>query len=87
MNILMRVYSSDLVVVPAPRVTPKSNSNITSVVCTKALSREVPWLPKFLRYQKTLGVDHAHVAVSNTFIEDGGYRDILANDSFLLRGI
>ena len=86
-NILMRVYSNDVVVVPAPRVTPKSNSSITSVVCTKALSRGVPWLPEFLRYQKTLGVDHVHVAVLDTFIEDGGYRDILANDSFFLRGV
>ena len=87
MNILMRVYSSDLVVVPAPRVTPKSNSNITSVVCTKALSRGVPWLPEFLRYQKTLGVDHIHVAILDTFMKDGGYRDILANNSFFLRGV
>ena len=87
MNILMRVYSSDLVVVPAARVTPKSNSNITSVVCTKALSRGVPWLPEFLRYQKTLGVDHVHVAVLDTFMKDGGYHNILANDSFFLRGV
>ena len=63
MYILLRVYSSNLVVVPAPRVTPKSNSNITSVVCTKALFRGVLWLPEFLGYQKTLGIDHVNVAI------------------------
>ena len=87
LNLTVMVHSDQPMVVPAPRVPPKYDSNVTSVVCTKALSRGVSWLPEFLRYQKTLGVDHVHVAILDTFIKDQGFRDILANDSFFMRGV
>ena len=76
--------TAQAVVFPEPRVTPKGPNNISVVVCTKAYSRGVTWLPEFLRYQKTLGVDHVHLAVLDEFREDGGYHDILSEDRFFV---
>ena len=72
------------VVIPKPRVTPKGPNNISVVVCTKAYSRGVTWLPEFLRYQKTLGVDHVHLAILDEFIKDNGFLDILFKDNFFV---
>ncbi len=82
----VKVYSNESIVIPAPRKTPKEGK-VSSVVCTKVLSRGVTWLPEFLRYQQTLGVDHVHVAVLDTFFKDGGFDDILANDTFFLQAV
>ncbi len=78
-----KVYSNVSVVIPSPRKTPKEGT-VSSVVCTKVLSKGVSWLPEFLRYQKTLGVDHVHIAILNTFTKDGGFPNFLANDKFFL---
>ena len=41
-------------------------------------------LPEFLRYQKTLGVYHVHLAILNEFIKDNGFLDILSKDRFFV---
>jgi len=85
---IVRVYSDYPVAIPPSRVAPSEETgNVSSVVCTKVLSRGVSWLPEFLRYQKSLGVDHVHIAILDTFIKDGGFRDILANNSFFLKAV
>ena len=84
---VVRVHSDHPVAIPPSRVSTGESGNVSSVVCTKVLSRGVSWLPEFLRYQKHLGVDHVHIAILDTFIKDGGFRDILANDSFFLKAV
>ena len=78
------IYTPKPVGIPKPRVTPKGHHNLSVVVCTKAHTRRVTWLPEFLRYQKTLGVDHVHLSVLDSFIKDDGFRDYLVNDSFFV---
>lgn len=75
--------------VPAPRVEPlpADSHNISVVTCSKAHDKRVAWLPEFIRYQKTLGVDHVHLSLLDTFIKDGGFRDHLALDPFVSRAI
>ena len=75
------------VVIPAPKVIPKGPHKYSVVVCSKAHSRGVTWLPEFLRYQKTLGVDHVHLAVLDAFIKDKGFMDYLVKDNLFLKNI
>lgn len=72
--------------VPSPYIPPTNGSeyNFTVLVCTKAHNKAVPWLKEFLRYQKTLGVDHVHMNAEATFIKEGGYRTLL-EDKFSRR--
>ena len=60
--------------IPAPRITPSGEHNISVVTCTKVHDKGVTWLPEFVRYQKTIGVDHVHVNILDTFIKDGGLK-------------
>ena len=73
--------------IPAPRIIPSGRHNISVVTCTKAHDRNVAWLPEFIRYQKTLGVDHVHLSMLDTFIKDGGFHDRLALDPFVSKAI
>ena len=73
--------------IPAPKVKNSGKYNFTVVVCTKAHTRGITFLPEFIRYQKTLGVDHVHVTVADTFIKDGGFRDRLMTNTFALEAI
>ena len=68
------VESEKPLFVPAPRITPSGEHNISVVTCTKAHDKGVTWLPEFIRYQKTIGVDHVHVNILDTFIKDGGLK-------------
>jgi len=81
---LVVVRTTNPVVIPAPRVSPKGPHDLSVVVCTKAHNREVTWLPEFLRYQKTLGVDHVHLTVLDQFIKDNGLMDYLSNNRFFI---
>ena len=60
--------------IPAPRITPSGKHDISVVTCTKVHNKGVTWLPEFVRYQKTIGVDHVHVNILDTFIKDGGLK-------------
>ena len=75
------------VVIPEPRIIPKGRYNFSVVVCTKAHTRSVTWLPEFLRYQKALGVDHVHLTILDEFIKDEGLHNYLSNDSFFLKHV
>ena len=86
-NKTIAVQCDQPVVIPAPRITPIGHKNISAVTCTKVLSKGVSWLPEFLRYQKTLGVDHIHIAILDKFIKDGGFHKILENDTFYIKAI
>lgn len=81
------VESEHPVIVPAPRLRTTGTHNITVVTCTKAFDREVKWFPEFVRYQKTIGVDHVHVSILETFIKDGGFRDHLAANPLLQKAV
>ncbi len=63
--------------IPAPRITSSGEHNFTVVTCSKAHDKGVTWLPEFVLYQKTLGVDHVHINIIDTFIKDGGLKHTL----------
>ncbi len=69
--------------IPAPRVQPTGKYNFTVVTCTKAHDKRVTWLSEFVRYQKTIGVDHVHISILDTFIKDGAMQDFLINEPSL----
>ena len=75
------VASENPLFIPAPRIAPSGEHNITVVTCSKAHDKGVTWLPEFVRYQKTIGVDHVHVNIVDTFIKDGGLKTRLADPS------
>ena len=83
-NTSMEFVSESLtpLMIPAPRIQPSGEHNLSVLTCMKAHNRGVTWLPEFIRYQKTLGVDHVHLAMIDTFIQDGGFRDYLLSDEF-----
>ena len=83
-NTTVVIHTARPVVIPEPKVTPTGPNNISVVVCTKAHNRGVSWLPEFLRYQKTLGVDHVHLSVLDEFIKDNGFLDYLSKDKFFV---
>ena len=80
-------YTAEEVVVPAPRVTPRGSHDFSVVVCTKAHTKAVTWMPEFLKYQKTLGVDHVHLSVLDKYVMDEGLRNQLSNDSFFVKQV
>ena len=71
-SLIYNVESEYPVFFPAPRVKPTGKHNFTVVTCTKVHDKGVTWLPEFIRYQKTLGVDHVHINILDTFLKDGG---------------
>ena len=75
------------VVIPEPRIIPEGCYNFSVVVCTKAHTRGVTWLPEFLKYQKALGVDHVHLTILDEFTKDGGLHYYLSNDSFFFKHV
>ena len=64
--------SESPVMIPTQRIEPAGEYNFTVLTCAKAHNRNVTWLPEFVRYQRTLGVDHVHINILDTFIKDGG---------------
>ena len=73
------VASESPLFIPAPRMTPSGEHNVTVITCSKVHDKGVTWLPEFVRYQKTIGVDHVHVNILDTFIKDGGLKAHLTN--------
>ena len=68
------VASKNPLFIPAPRIAPPGGHNFTVVTCAKTHDKGVTWLPEFVRYQKTIGVDHVHVNILDTYIKDGGLK-------------
>ena len=81
------VESESPVMIPAPRVQPTGKYDFTVATCTKAFNKQVAYLPEFVRYQKTIGVDHVHLSVLDEFIVDGSLRDMVMKDTFLREAI
>ena len=76
----MVTYSQQPLFHPAPKLSPSGGDNFTVVVCSIVHNKQVPWFREFIQYQKTLGVDHIDFSVLDTFIEDGGYDQMVQND-------
>ena len=68
------VESEHPIFFPAPRVKPTGEHKFTVVTCSKVHDKGATWLPEFVRYQRTLGVDHVHINILDTFIKDGGFQ-------------
>ena len=71
---------------PAPRVQPTGKYDFSVVTCTEAHNNKVTWLQEFIRYQNTIGVDHVHVNILDTFIKDGGLKALL-EDPQVAKGV
>ena len=76
------IESKSPVMVPALRVQPTGKYNFTVATCTKAFNKYVSFLPEFVRYQRTIGVDHVHLSVLDEFITDGTL-DTVMQDNFI----
>jgi len=72
---------------PSPRIVPTGKHNFTVVVCSKVHDRKVPWLRDFIRYQKTLGVDHIDFSILDNFIVDDGYDDMVLKDHYIRKAL
>ena len=77
------VASDNPLFIPAPRISPSGEHNFTVITCSKVHDKGVTWLPEFVRYQKTIGVDHVHVNILDTFIKDGGLKAHLTDPNLL----
>ena len=84
LNKTVAVQSEKPVVIPASRVTPKGNHTFSVVVCTAVHQNGISWLPQFLRYQKTLGIDHVHLAVLDKYVMEEWLGDNIGNDIFFV---
>ena len=64
---------------PSPRIPPTGPGgyDFSVVTCTEAHNKRVSWMPQFIRYQKTIGVDHVHMNILDTYIKDGGLEALL----------
>ena len=74
---------------PAPTRLPLTDPeeyDFSVVTCTEAHNNKVTWLPQFVRYQKTIGVDHVHINILNTYIKDGGLKSLL-EDPHVSKGV
>ena len=73
---------------PSPRVQPTGPGgyDFSVVTCTEAHNKRVAWLPQFIRYQKTVGIDHVHINILDTFIKDGGLEALL-KDPQVAKGV
>ena len=63
--------SENPLMIPAPRRPPSAKGKKTILTCTKIFDRP-PWIIEWLRYQKTLGIDHVHLAADDSFVRAGG---------------
>ena len=70
--------------VPAPRVKPTGEHNFTVVTCVKVHDKGATWIPEFICYQRTIGVDHVHITVLDTFVKNREFKAHLA-DPYLAR--
>jgi hypothetical protein len=71
---------------PAPKVKPTEKYDFSVVTCTEAHNKEVAWLPEFIRYQKTTGIDRVHINILDTFVKDGGLEALL-KDPQVAKGV
>lgn len=73
---------------PSPRLPPTSPGkyDFSVVTCTEAHNKRVTWLPQFVRYQRTIGVDHIHINILDTYIKDGGLAGLL-KDPQVAKGV
>ena len=81
------VESQQPLIVPAPRVTPTGRHNFTVVTCTKVHNKKAAFFPEYIKYQKTIGVDHVHVSIPDTFVMDGGLQHHLIAEPFLRKAL
>jgi len=72
---------------PAPRITATGEHNFTVVVCSKVHNRRAPWFHDFIRYQRTLGVDHIDFSILDNFIVDDGYDDMVLKDPYVRKAL
>ena len=86
-NSLIHVATSEFpLIFPVPRFQPTGKYDFSVVTCTEAHNNKVAWLPEFIRYQKTTGIDHVHINILDTFIKDGGLKALL-KDPQVAKGV
>ena len=69
------------VFMPGPRVEPEGEYNFTVCTCMKVHNKGAYWIPEFIRYQQTIGVDHIHLSALDSFIQDYGFVRLLQHKS------
>ena len=68
---LFKVESEQPLIFPSPQEpSPQGGKyGFTVLTCGKLFGTGAPWMEEWLRYQKTLGVDHVHWNVKDSIIE------------------
>ena len=68
---LIMVESEQPLIFPAPHKPPLQGGKyeFTVLTCGKLFGKGAPWMKEWLRYQKTLGVDHVHWNVKDSIIK------------------
>ena len=86
-DILLTTSSEKPILIPGPKVKPKAPYDFTVVTCTKVYNKGAPWIPEFIRYQETIGVDHVHISILDSFIKDGGIQELMYKDRYVNHAI
>ncbi len=85
---LLVTSSEEQIVIPAPRIQPSSREHdITILTCTKIHNNKVTYVSEFIRYQETIGIDHIHITILDTFVRDGGLQKLITTDSYFRNAI
>ncbi len=79
-TLIYLTYSRQDVFLPQPRLAPRKGDKFTVIVCANADNKEVPWFKEFIRYQKTVCVDHIDFSILDIFIKQDGYNDLVLNN-------
>ena len=68
---LIMAESEQPLIFPAPHKPPPQGGKykFTVLTCGKLFGKSPPWMKEWLRYQKTLGVDHVHWNVKDSIIK------------------
>lgn len=62
--------------IPAPHIPPRSGQNFTVVACLAVLYGPHPhFISEWLRYQRTIGIDHIHITAEDSFEKAGGFKN------------
>ena len=57
--------------IPAPHLSPPQNEKFTITICCAPVYGTPPLLTEWLHYQKTIGIDHVHLIVEDSFTKKG----------------
>jgi len=75
-SVAVSTESERPLLIPAPRVPPRRGQNFTVATCLAVLFGPHPhFISEWLRYQRTIGIDHIHIIAEDSFKNGGGFKN------------